>query len=73
MLPTVGGLLGLDVVRRGSPQVIAGSGGLGARTSLHVAVLVLSGQASKTWPTRSMTGPSQLHGKLIQRSVRFQT
>ncbi len=73
MLPTVGDLLGLYVTRRGSPQVIAGSADLGARTSLHVAVLALSGQASKTWPARSTTGPSQLHGKLIQRSVRFQT
>ncbi len=30
-------------------------------------------QASRTWLARSTTGPSQLHGKLIQRSVRFQT
>ncbi len=28
MLPTVGDLLGLDVIRRGSPQVVAGSSGL---------------------------------------------
>ena len=31
MLPTVRDLLSLDVIRRGSPQVVAGSGGLGAR------------------------------------------
>src|SRR5258705_4165520 len=31
MLPTVTDLLSLDVIRRGSPQVVAGSGGLGAR------------------------------------------
>ncbi len=30
MLPTVADLLGLDVIRRGSPQVLAGSSGLGA-------------------------------------------
>ena len=30
-------------------------------------------QASRTWPARWTTGPSQLQGKLIQRSVRFQT
>jgi PucR family transcriptional regulator, purine catabolism regulatory protein len=30
MLPTVDDLLGLDVIRRGSPQVVAGSSGLGA-------------------------------------------
>ena len=29
--------------------------------------------ASRTWPARSTTGASELHGKLIQRSVRFQT
>src|ERR1700689_5535603 len=40
MLPTVGDLLGLDVVRRGSPQVVAGSGGLGARVRwVHVLEL----------------------------------
>jgi purine catabolism regulator len=31
MLPTVGDLLALDVIRRGSPQVVAGADGLGAR------------------------------------------
>ena len=31
------------------------------------------GQASRTWPARWTTGASQLQGKLIQRSVRFQT
>jgi purine catabolism regulator len=31
MLPTVGDLLGLDVIRRGGPRVVAGSEGLGAR------------------------------------------
>ncbi|MGH3254441.1 MAG: PucR family transcriptional regulator [Streptosporangiaceae bacterium] len=37
MLPTVGDLLGLDVIRRGSPQVVAGSEGLGARVRwVHV-------------------------------------
>jgi PucR family transcriptional regulator, purine catabolism regulatory protein len=30
VLPTVADLLGLDVVRRGSPRVVAGAGGLGA-------------------------------------------
>src|SRR6266705_2269676 len=30
MLPTVSDLLSLDVIRRGSPQVVAGSGGVGA-------------------------------------------
>ena len=52
-----------------------------SRTSLHVALLALealsparsAGQASRIWSARSTTGPSQLHGKLIQRSVRFQT
>ncbi len=53
-----------------------------SRTSLHVALLALEAaqmgqerprQASRTWSARSTTGPSQLHGKLIQRSVRFQT
>jgi purine catabolism regulator len=40
MLPTVGDLLGLDVVRRGSPQVVAGSAGLGARVRwVHVLEL----------------------------------
>jgi PucR family transcriptional regulator, purine catabolism regulatory protein len=40
MLPTVGDLLGLDVVRRGSPQVIAGSAGLSARVRwVHVLEL----------------------------------
>jgi purine catabolism regulator len=40
MLPTVGDLLSLDVIRRGSPQVVAGSGGLGARVRwVHVLEL----------------------------------
>ena len=40
MLPTVGDLLGLDVIRRGSPQVVAGSAGLGARVRwVHVLEL----------------------------------
>ena len=40
MLPTVADLLGLDVIRRGSPQVVAGSGGLGARVRwVHVLEL----------------------------------
>jgi PucR family transcriptional regulator, purine catabolism regulatory protein len=40
MLPTVADLLGLDVVRRGSPQVVAGSAGLGARVRwVHVLEL----------------------------------
>src|SRR5580704_1103806 len=40
MLPTVGDLLGLDVVRRGSPHVVAGSSGLGARVRwVHVLEL----------------------------------
>jgi len=40
MLPTVGDLLGLDVIRRGSPQVLAGSSGLGARVRwVHVLEL----------------------------------
>src|SRR5580692_11630884 len=40
MLPTVGDLLDLDVIRRGSPQVVAGSGGLGARVRwVHVLEL----------------------------------
>ncbi len=39
-LPTVGDLLGLDVVRQGSPQVIAGADGLGARVRwVHVLEL----------------------------------
>ena len=32
-----------------------------------------AGQASRTWLARSTTGASELHGKLIQRSVRRQT
>jgi purine catabolism regulator len=40
MLPTVGDLLGLDVVRRGSPQVVAGRAGLSARVRwVHVLEL----------------------------------
>ena len=40
MFPTVGDLLGLDVIRRGSPQVLAGSSGLGARVRwVHVLEL----------------------------------
>jgi PucR family transcriptional regulator, purine catabolism regulatory protein len=40
MIPTVGDLLGLDVVRRGSPQVVAGQAGLGARVRwVHVLEL----------------------------------
>ncbi len=40
MLPTVSDLLGLDVVRRGSPQVVAGRAGLGARVRwVHVLEL----------------------------------
>jgi purine catabolism regulator len=40
MLPTVGDLLGLDVVRRGSPHVVAGHDGLGARVRwVHVLEL----------------------------------
>ena len=40
MLPTVHDLLGLDVIRRGSPRVVAGSGGLGARVRwVHVLEL----------------------------------
>jgi purine catabolism regulator len=40
MLPTVGDLLGLDVIRRGSPQVLAGAEGLGARVRwVHVLEL----------------------------------
>jgi PucR family transcriptional regulator, purine catabolism regulatory protein len=40
MLPTVAELLSLDVIRRGSPQVVAGSGGLGARVRwVHVLEL----------------------------------
>src|SRR5690242_9589364 len=40
MLPTVADLLPLDVIRRGSPQVVAGSGGLGARVRwVHVLEL----------------------------------
>ena len=40
MLPTVSDLLGLDVIRRGSPQVVAGSDGLGARVRwVHVLEL----------------------------------
>jgi len=40
MLPTVGDLLGLDVVRRGSPQVVAGRAGLGTRVRwVHVLEL----------------------------------
>jgi PucR family transcriptional regulator, purine catabolism regulatory protein len=40
VLPTVGDLLGLDVIRRGSPQVLAGSSGLGARVRwVHVLEL----------------------------------
>jgi PucR family transcriptional regulator, purine catabolism regulatory protein len=40
MLPTVADLLGMDVIRRGSPQVVAGSGGVGARVRwVHVLEL----------------------------------
>ena len=40
MLPTVADLLCLDVIRRGSPQVVAGSGGVGARVRwVHVLEL----------------------------------
>ncbi|HTQ89474.1 MAG TPA: PucR family transcriptional regulator ligand-binding domain-containing protein [Streptosporangiaceae bacterium] len=40
MLPTVRDLLGLDVIRRGSPQVVAGADGLGARVRwVHVLEL----------------------------------
>ena len=40
MLPTLGDLLGLDVIRRGSPQVVAGSSGLAARVRwVHVLEL----------------------------------
>src|SRR5271165_2405422 len=55
MLPTVGDLLGLDVIRRGSPQVIAGSGGLGARFrwvhALELAVARVIGfpSARRAW------------------------
>ena len=49
MLPTVADLLGLDVIRRGSPQVVAGSDGLRTRVRwVHVleladAALLLQG------------------------------
>jgi PucR family transcriptional regulator, purine catabolism regulatory protein len=40
VLPTVGDLLNLDVIRRGSPQVLAGQAGLGARVRwVHVLEL----------------------------------
>jgi PucR family transcriptional regulator, purine catabolism regulatory protein len=40
MLPTVADLLSLDVIRRGSPQVVAGADGLGARVRwVHVLEL----------------------------------
>jgi PucR family transcriptional regulator, purine catabolism regulatory protein len=40
MLPTVADLLGIEVIRRGSPQVVAGSDGLGARVRwVHVLEL----------------------------------
>ena len=40
MLPTVADLLGLDVIHRGSPRVLAGSDGLGARVRwVHVLEL----------------------------------
>jgi PucR family transcriptional regulator, purine catabolism regulatory protein len=40
MLPTVGDLLSLDVIRRGSPQVVAGADGLSARVRwVHVLEL----------------------------------
>src|SRR6266704_4182689 len=40
MLPTVGDLLGLDVISRGRPRVVAGPGGLGARVRwVHVLEL----------------------------------
>jgi purine catabolism regulator len=40
MLPTVSDLLGLEVVRRGSPQVVTGRAGLGARVRwVHVLEL----------------------------------
>jgi hypothetical protein len=40
VLPTVGDLLGLDVIRRGGPQVVAGSSGLGASVRwVHVLEL----------------------------------
>jgi PucR family transcriptional regulator, purine catabolism regulatory protein len=46
MLPTVADLLGLDVIRRGSPQVVAGAGGLGARVR-WVHVLELAALATR--------------------------
>src|SRR5712691_10531885 len=40
MLPTLSDLLGLDVIRRGSPQVVVGSDRLGARVRwVHVLEL----------------------------------
>ena len=40
MLPTLGEVLGLDVIRRGSPQVLAGQAGLAARVRwVHVLEL----------------------------------
>jgi purine catabolism regulator len=40
VLPTLGEVLGLDVIRRGSPQVLAGQGGLAARVRwVHVLEL----------------------------------
>src|SRR6516162_8525953 len=40
MLPTVADLLSLDVIRRGSPQVVTGADGLGARVRwVHVLEL----------------------------------
>jgi purine catabolism regulator len=40
MLPTVRGLLGLDVIRRGSPRVVTGPGGLAAQVRwVHVLEL----------------------------------
>jgi len=40
MLPTVADLLGLDVIRRGSPRVVAGADGLGTRVRwVHVLEL----------------------------------
>jgi hypothetical protein len=67
MLPTVADLLSLDVIRRGSPQVIAGSGGLGARVRwVHVLELADAAHCPPnprcwlvtppTWPQRAARG-----------------
>src|SRR3974377_2603740 len=62
MLPTVADLLGLDVIHRGSPRVLAGSDRLGARVRwVHVLELADAAhllQGGEFVPTTGMRLPS---------------